>query len=175
MSAVSAAPGHSSTEEQHSLTTFGNPFDEEEADSSYALVSSLLSKVKSTFTSTTTQQVPVSAIPSTPLLPSTSNSATEPANLPPSKPVHPRIQNVRDRPTSALAAARRPTPPLVSMTPAVSELPSYLYESDSPKLKSGDLTNLSILERLVASRAPVIILCLDHLGQQLRIVFAVLA
>lgn len=158
MSAVSAAPGRLPTEEQHSLTTFGNPFDEEEADnSSYALVSSLLSKVKSTFTSANTQQVPVNAVPSsstTPLAPSASNNAPEPTKLPPSKPVHPRVQNVRERPSSALAAARRPAPPLVSTTPAVSELPSYLYESDSPKSKSGDLMNLSVVDHEASTCIP---------------------
>jgi 1-phosphatidylinositol-3-phosphate 5-kinase len=158
MSAVPVPPGRAPAEEHYSLTTFGNPFDEEEADnSSYALVSSLLSKVKSTFTSASTHPAPAGAVPSsstTPLPPPTSNSAPEPTKLPPSKPVHPRVQNVRERPTAALAASRRPAPPLVSMTPAVSELPSYLYESDSPKSKSGDLVNLSMADHEASTSIP---------------------
>ena len=158
MSAVLAAPGRPPAEEQHHLTTFENPFDEEEADnSSYALVSSLLSKVKNTFTSASTQQAQVGAVPSipvAPLSPSVSNNAPEPAKLPPPKPVHPRVQNVRERPTAALAATRRPAPPLISMTPAISELPSYLYESDTPKSKSGELANLSIVDHEASTSIP---------------------
>ena len=98
-------------------------------NSSYALVSSLLSKVKGTVASAST------SIPVTPLSPSVSNNAREPTKLPPPKPVHPRVQNVRERPTAALAAIRCPAPPLISMTPAISELLLYLYESDTPNLK----------------------------------------
>jgi 1-phosphatidylinositol-3-phosphate 5-kinase len=158
MNAVSAASGRPPVEEQHSLTTFGNPFDEDEADnSSYALVSSLLSKVKNTFTSATNPQVPIGTVPSISAAtfpPSVSNNVPEPAKPPPSKPVHPRVQNVRERPTGALAANRRPAPPLISMTPATSELPSYLYESESPKSKSGDLTNLAVVDHEASTSIP---------------------
>lgn len=148
MNVVSAAPSVVPNDEPHSLTTFGNPFDEDEADnSSYALVSSLLSKVKSTFTSSATQQTPsvAAALGSAPLVSaSSSNHAPEPLKSPVLRPIHPRVQNVRDRPTTALAAARRPAPPLVSTTPAMPELPSYLYEPELPSSKSTDINALHI-------------------------------
>lgn len=155
---VSAAASSTLNEDQHSLTTFGNPFDEEEADnSSYALVSSLLSKVKSTFTSGGVQQPPSSAGPSNPSALITNppaNHVPEPLKSPLLKPIHPRVQNVRDRPTTALAAHRRPAPPLVSTTPAISELPSYLYESELPSSKSLDLNVFSPIENEASTSIP---------------------
>ena len=117
-------------------------------NSSYASVSSLLSKVKGTVASAST------SIPVTPLSPSVSNNAREPTKLPPPKPVHPRVQNVRERPTAALAAIRCPAPPLISMTPAISELLLYLYESDTPKSKSDELANLSIVNHEASTSIP---------------------
>ena len=72
-------------------------------------------------------------------------------NLPCLSLYNPRVQNVRERPTGALAVT---APPLISMTPAISELPSYLYESESPKSKSGDLTNLAVVDHEASTSIP---------------------
>ncbi|KAF8305006.1 hypothetical protein DL93DRAFT_2144921 [Clavulina sp. PMI_390] len=149
MTAVSAASGLMGSDDQHSLTTFGNPFDDDEADnSSYALVSSLLSKVKNTFTSSS-NPASFSTPGASNTAPSTSNSSSnvlpEPLKSPILKPVHPRVQNVRERPTAALAALRRPAPPLISMTPVTSESRSYMNEPELMSAKSVEFSPFSFL------------------------------
>ena len=124
-----------------SLTSF-NPFsDEDENESSYAIVTSLLSRVKNTFAPTlTTAPVPVP-----PNQPSTSgsregSSASEPqrraslqtqnSNIPP------RLGPERQIPIHRLSSSL-PAPPLVSVTPATSEAPSFNLDYDGPSSSRG--------------------------------------
>lgn len=118
-----------------SLTSF-NPFSEEDEhdQSSYALVSSLFSKVKSTFVAplasaatATTAQPPekASTIQGTSSVearrPSIqfSNSNTSNKSNP-------------DRPTPLNVIASNPAPPLVSLTPVTSETPTYVDMERTP-------------------------------------------
>lgn len=124
-----------------SLTSF-NPFSEEDENdqSSYALVTSLLSRVKNTFV---------------PTLATSSNPA--PSNQPPSggsregstsepqrrASLHTQNSNVSsrsapERPTPLhRLSSSRPAPPLVSLTPVTSETPSFNLEYDRPPSSRG--------------------------------------
>ena len=118
------------------LTSF-NPFSEEDEhdQSSYALVSSLFSKVKSTLSA------PRSAAPSSgPAHPSAA------PDKPPSDIRRPSLQFTNsnqssksgaDRNTPFNIIASNPAPPLVSLTPAAPETPSYTGELDRPPSRGG--------------------------------------
>ncbi|KAI0673591.1 hypothetical protein C8Q78DRAFT_1017884 [Trametes maxima] len=115
-----------------SLTSF-NPFSEEDEhdQSSYALVSSLFSKVKNTLAA------PLSAAgPSaTPAHPSTFAGSTPSEQRRPSLQYSSSNQSNKsgpDRPTPFTINTSNPAPPLVSLTPVVSETPSYAGEYDRP-------------------------------------------
>lgn len=128
-----------------SLTSFGNPFEEDENDNtSYAIVSSLLSKVKSTFSAQS--GAPSSSSTTAQNQPKSSNAQAEQARAPMPKPALTRVQSARERPSS-LAAVRRPAPPLVSMTPVVSEIPSYIPDTDIPSSRSADLSLFSPIDQ----------------------------
>ncbi|KAI0334482.1 hypothetical protein GY45DRAFT_1431675 [Cubamyces sp. BRFM 1775] len=116
-----------------SLTSF-NPFSEEDEhdQSSYALVSSLFSKVKNTLSA------PLSSAGSsaTPAHPSTSAGNAAPEQRRPSLQYSGSNQSNKsgpDRPTPFnIKTSSNPAPPLVSLTPVVSETPSYTGEYDRP-------------------------------------------
>lgn len=136
---MSSAHSVPSREDVTALTTFGNPFDEGEGDNtSYAIVSSLLSKVKSTFSAQSGSSSSNVAQHQS----KASINQTEQARVPSTKPALARAPYARERPGS-LAAVLRPAPPLVSMTPVISEIPSYIPDIDMPSSRSTDLTQFS--------------------------------
>ncbi|SJL06106.1 uncharacterized protein ARMOST_09442 [Armillaria ostoyae] len=114
-----------------SLTTF-NPFSEEDENdqSSYTLVTSLFSKVKNSFST------PLSAVTATPTHTGNINGAT--VNAEPRRPSY--TLNTQSSYSSRGSTNERlnplapnqsiPAPPLVSLTPAQSELPVYNTEYD---------------------------------------------
>ncbi|KAI0639865.1 hypothetical protein C8Q77DRAFT_1185647 [Trametes polyzona] len=119
-------------EDVTSLTSF-NPFSEEDEhdQSSYALVSSLFSKVKSTLSAPLSSAGPSAA----PAHPSTSSANAAPEQRRPSLQYSGSNQSNKsgpDRPTPFSIIASNPAPPLVSLTPVVSETPSYTGEYDRP-------------------------------------------
>lgn len=125
-----------------SLTSF-NPFSEEDEhdQSSYALVTSLFSKVKNTLSA------PLSAAgPSTaPAHPSTFSGNTAPEQRRPSLNYSGSNQSNKpgpDRPTPFSINVSNPAPPLVSLTPVVSETPSYTGEYDRPPSRGAAYTEI---------------------------------
>ena len=137
-------------EDVTSLTSF-NPFSEEDENdqSSYALMTSLFSKVKNTFTT------PSSAPP-----PSTAGAST--AGPPSSAPVERRRQTTStmqthssiesshtssERPPSLTVVSSNVAPPLVSLTPVVSEALSFNIDFDLP-LPRGAFISASVSDSL---------------------------
>jgi 1-phosphatidylinositol-3-phosphate 5-kinase len=111
-----AGPRRQPPANEFTLTTF-NPFpDEEELDQpSYTYVTSLFSKVRNTFASAPTSK--------------SQATVSQPADDPPPKPV--------ERKSTLPVVTKAPLPPLVSVTPAVSQAPSFQRELDSPVFKTG--------------------------------------
>ncbi|KAH9943988.1 uncharacterized protein BXZ73DRAFT_86972 [Epithele typhae] len=120
-----------------SLTSF-NPFSEEDEhdQSSYALVSSLFSKVKNTLSAPLSVAGP-SAVPVHP---------TTAPDKPPAELRRPSLQFANSNQSNKSAADRNtpfnivtsnPAPPLVSLTPVISETPSYAGEYDRPPSRGG--------------------------------------
>ena len=132
-----------------SLTSF-NPFSEEDENdqSSYALVTSLLSRVKNTF-------VPTLATTSNPIPPNqpSSGGSKEGSTSEPQRraSLHTQNSNVSsrsapERPTPLhKLSSSRPAPPLVSLTPVTSEAPSFNLEYERPPSSRG-LFSSSITE-----------------------------
>lgn len=119
-----------------SLTSF-NPFSEEDEhdQSSYALVSSLFSKVKSTLSAPLSSAGPAS----TPTFPSTAPERAAPEQRRPSLQYSNSNQSNKpgpERHTPFNIIASNPAPPLVSLTPVVSETPSYAGD-DRPPSRGG--------------------------------------
>ncbi|KAJ7597343.1 hypothetical protein C8J56DRAFT_316262 [Mycena floridula] len=123
-----------------SLTSF-NPFSEEDENdqSSYTLVTSIFSRMKNTLSAPLASASTISSTPS-------SNGISGPSDLRrPSYTVQTqsslssRGSNLIDRPNSLNSGSHsNPAPPLVSYTPAQSELPTYHLEYDrSPSRNSG--------------------------------------
>jgi|SRR6266702_1085223 len=121
-------------EDVASLTSF-NPFSEEDEhdQSSYALMTSLFSRVKNTFTT------PLSSVP----LVSTGTGAAVPSNTVPAerrRPLASVVQNhlnessrsSHERPPSMTVVSSHLAPPLVSLTPVVSEGLTFNSDIDSP-------------------------------------------
>ena len=123
------------------LTSF-NPFSEEDENdqSSYAIVTSLISRVKNTFA----PNLAPTSVPPQPNQPSAAtggeNSISEPTRRPS---LHPQNSNVSsrsgpERPTSLHRfSSSLPAPPLVSLTPVTSEVPSFNIEYDRPSSSKG--------------------------------------
>ncbi len=123
-------------EDVTSLTSF-NPFSEEDENdqSSYALMTSLFSKVKNTFTT------PLSSTPSSS---AAGASATGPPNSVPTERRRPPISAVQsnssnessrsssERPSSLTVVPSHVAPPLISLTPVVSEGLSFNIDFDLP-------------------------------------------
>ena len=123
------------------LTSF-NPFSEEDENdqSSYALVTSLLSRVKNTFAPTLATS-PNHAPPHQPTAGgSKESSISEPTRR---ASVHTQTSNVStrsgpERPTTLhKLSSSLPAPPLVSLTPVTSEAPSFNLEYDKPSSVRG--------------------------------------
>ncbi|KAI0001751.1 hypothetical protein BJV77DRAFT_1076272 [Russula vinacea] len=138
-------------EDVTSLTSF-NPFSEEDENdqSSYALMTSLFSKVKNTFTT------PSSSAPPT----STAGAST--AGPPNSAPIERRRQTSStvqthsslesshtssERPPSLTVVSSNVAPPLVSLTPVVSEALSFNIDFDLP-LPRGAFLSASVSDSL---------------------------
>ena len=123
------------------LTSF-NPFSEEDENdqSSYALVTSLLSRVKNTFAPT----LATSSGPVPPNQPSAGNSKEGSTSEPPRRSslhtqnfnIPPRPGPERHTPLHRLSSSL-PAPPLVSLTPVTSEAPSFTLEYDRPSSSKG--------------------------------------
>ncbi|EJD52194.1 hypothetical protein AURDEDRAFT_181710 [Auricularia subglabra TFB-10046 SS5] len=151
---ASASSPHVLEHDAATLTTF-NPFsDEDEREqSSYALVTSLLTKVKHTLSAPLHASAPAPPQPAqtqTPLQQrgseSTVQTVSSASSKTPSEPVappRPRHRSSRDRPHALLkTAALKPTgiaPPLVSRTPAVPEPITYSSNAhaESSRMASG--------------------------------------
>ncbi|KAI0718883.1 hypothetical protein C8T65DRAFT_637242 [Cerioporus squamosus] len=119
-----------------SLTSF-NPFSEEDEhdQSSYALVSSLFSKVKSTLSAPLSSAGPSA----TPAYPSTAPDRAAPEQRRPSLQYSSSNQSNKSGPDKLAPfniVASNPAPPLVSLTPVVSETPSYAGD-DRPPSRGG--------------------------------------
>ena len=119
-----------------SLTSF-NPFSEEDEhdQSSYALVSSLFSKVKNTLSAPLSSAGPSA----TPAHPSTAPERTAPEQRRPSLHFSNSNQSSKsgsDRANPFSIIASNPAPQLVSLTPVVSETPSYAGD-DRPPSRGG--------------------------------------
>lgn len=114
-----------------SLTSF-NPFSEEDENdqSSYALVTSLFSKVKNSLAS-----IPLSSNPTSPPPSSITNPPSSEARRPSGTQSPPTRPLLTERPHSLTVVASHPAPPLVSLTPVISELPSFNpeYDRNSPQ------------------------------------------
>ena len=112
-----------------SLTSF-NPFSEEDEhdQSSYAIVTSLFEKVKNTLAAPLSSAA-ANNTSATVVNPPTAKDLTIPIN-PPSRPQP-------ERPNSLAIVPSNPAPPLVSLTPVVSEAPSYNTEYDRPPSRGG--------------------------------------
>ena len=121
------------------LTSF-NPFSEEDENdqSSYALVSSLFSKVKNSLSA------PLSAGPSVaPAHPSVAPDKTPSELRRPSLHLSNSNQSNKsgsDKPAPFNIVASHPAPPLVSLTPVVSETPSYAGDYDRPPSRGAAYT-----------------------------------
>ncbi|KAF8517300.1 hypothetical protein BU17DRAFT_50059 [Hysterangium stoloniferum] len=112
-----------------SLTSF-NPFSEEDEhdQSSYALVTSLFSKVKNTLTA------PLISSATNTITSPTVNSATAKESL---FPVNPSSRPQPERPGSLSILPSILAPPVVSITRVVSEASSYYNEHDRPPSRGG--------------------------------------
>ncbi|KAI0274930.1 hypothetical protein BC834DRAFT_921142 [Gloeopeniophorella convolvens] len=133
-----------------SLTSF-NPFSEEDENdqSSYAIMSTLFSKVRNTFSAPSFSAPP----PTSPRV-----SAVNPSNPAPPERRRPStsvIQNPASNDSSRSSTDRPPSfsvvpslaPPLVSLTPVVSEVPSFNIDFDLPGSR-GAFLNPSVSDTL---------------------------
>ena len=134
-----------------SLTSY-NPFSEEDENdqSSYTLVTSIFSRMKSTLSAPLS-----SAVGTTSSTQSSSNITSQPISVSDSRrPSYTTAgsnfstrSTASDRPNPLIAAPSHTAPPLVSLTPAHSEIPTYTAEyerqmlqkpSNSPSVDFGD-------------------------------------
>ena len=147
LSDTSSSASYRPQEDVASLTSF-NPFSEEDEhdQSSYALMTSLFSKVKNTFTT------PLSSAP--PLL-STGTGAVPSNTAPAERRATSIVQNhvsessrsSHERPSSMTVLPSNLAPPLVSLTPVVSEGLSFNIDVDLP-LSRGAFINSSASDGL---------------------------
>jgi len=124
-----ASHGRPTRQEDLTLTSF-NPFSEEDEHSSYALVSSLFSKVRNTFAAPLTSALaPAERKPPAAAVPSQSTAST---------PREPLPKEPRQRQSSFSAAGGRyAAPPVVSLTPVVYESPTFNISTESPSTRGG--------------------------------------
>jgi 1-phosphatidylinositol-3-phosphate 5-kinase len=135
-----------------SLTSF-NPFsDEDDNDqSSYAIMSSFLSKFKSTFAAPLTTAAHPALAPSVPPT-SPPAPASPPALRRPSNAIIQSSHSLEssrsssERPAPLSMSSSNVAPPLISLTPVVSEVPSFNVEGDSRPPSRGPLITPSASE-----------------------------
>ncbi|KAG5718705.1 1-phosphatidylinositol-3-phosphate 5-kinase FAB1 [Termitomyces sp. T112] len=127
-----------------SLTSF-NPFSEEDEhdQSSYTLVTSLLSRMKNTLAAPLSSSTAPPA-PANPIVPPNQNIIQGvPEQRRPSYTAQTQSSNFTNRPSGAdrpyplATAPAQVAPPLVSLTPAQSELPTYSVEFDRSPSRGG--------------------------------------
>lgn len=131
VSTPGASRGRPTRQEDLTLTSF-NPFSEEDEHSSYALVSSLFSKVRNTFAAPLTsaltpaeRKAPAAAVHSQ------SAASTSRESLP-------RVPELRQRRSSfGTLGGRCTAPPVVSLTPVVSESPTFNINTETSSTKGG--------------------------------------
>ncbi|KAH7930487.1 hypothetical protein BV22DRAFT_65990 [Leucogyrophana mollusca] len=124
-----------------SLTSF-NPFSEEDENdqSSYALVSSLFSRMKNSFA------VPLSSAGSAPPPNGTSSANGSEQRRPSAAALNTTYSSfssrstAAERPSSLTVVPSNPAPPLVSLTPVVSEAPTFSPEYDRSPSRNGQYT-----------------------------------
>jgi len=124
-----------------SLTSF-NPFSEEDENdqSSYALVTSLFSRVKNTFVPTLATSSTPAPSNQPPAGGSKEGGTSEPQRRPSlhTQNSHISSRSGPERPTSFhKLSSSLPAPPLVSLTPVTSETPSFNPEYDRPSSSKG--------------------------------------
>lgn len=122
--AISHQRSFKTIDDVSSLTSF-NPFSEEDEhdQSSYAIVTSLFSKVKNTLAAPLTSAVNSSS----PIA-----QSNPPAAKDPTSPVNSSSRPQPERPNSLAIVPSNPAPPIVFLTPVVSEAPSYNSEYNRP-------------------------------------------
>ena len=137
-----------------SLTSF-NPFSEEDENdqSSYTLVTSIFSRMKNTLSAPLSSAVGVASSPQLPsnvIHPSIGASEARRPSYPTTAQLGSNFSSrtaVSERPNPLIAARPQTAPPLVSLTPAHSEIPTYTVEYDrsasqkvpySPAVDHGD-------------------------------------
>lgn len=137
-------------EDVMSLTSF-NPFSEEDENdqSSYALMSSIFSKVKNTFTTPLSSAPPPSTAGASALGPPNSapTERRRPANSVVQNNSNESSQSSSERPPSLTVVPSNAAPPLVSLTPVVSEGLSFNIDFDL-SLSRGALVNPSTSDSL---------------------------
>jgi 1-phosphatidylinositol-3-phosphate 5-kinase len=127
-----------------SLTSF-NPFSEEDENdqSSYTLVTSIFSRMKNTIAAPLSSAVAAASGSST----ATTTMNTQNAGAEPRKPPYNIPQptqssllsrNSTERPQSLVVNPSKPAQPLVSLTPVVSEAPSFHAEYERSPSRSGN-------------------------------------
>ena len=123
--------GRPTRQEDFTLTSF-NPFSEEDDHSSYALVSSLFSKVRNTFAVPLTSALaPAERKPPATAVQSQSAASTSRESLP-------KVPEPRERQSSFGArGGRYAAPPVVSLTPVVSELPTLNITTEGLSTRGG--------------------------------------
>lgn len=122
-----------------SLTSF-NPFSEEDENdqSSYTLVTSIFSRMKHTLTAPLSSAVAVASSTTNTTVNSTGNEPRRPPySIQHSQSTLSSRHSVAERPNTLSAVLSNPAPPLVSLTPVVSEAPSYSSETDKSPFRSG--------------------------------------
>lgn len=131
------------TDEVASLTSF-NPFSEEDENdqSSYALMSSLFSKVRSTLSGPISSAVAAASGSNSPAIIPPNGTTIErrrPSNggLAQNAPSHPSSRPTSDRRPTLNMIPSNPAPALLSLTPVVSETPSYSADYDRPPSRGG--------------------------------------
>lgn len=142
MSAPSSRSRSSTKLDDASCLTSFNPFSEEDENdqSSYTLVTSLFSRMKNSLAA------PLSAVASA-SSPANPNGTITEQRRPTAAAVHHNSQSslatrssIADRPSSLAVVPANPAPPLVSLTPVVSEAPSFSTEYDRTPSRAGHYT-----------------------------------
>ena len=143
LGSISGQSGHSSrsrsslklVDDVTSLTSF-NPFSEEDEhdQSSYALVSSLFSKVRNTLSAPLTTATTAATVPSAAKANTTQSPSVTETRRPSIQYSNSNTSNKSnpERPNPLNVVQANPAPPLVSLTPVTSEVPSYVDMERTP-------------------------------------------
>lgn len=133
------------TDDVTSLTSF-NPFSEEDENdqSSYTLVTSIFSRMKNTLSAPLSSAVAAASNSNQPTSPNANGTIGLAEQRRPSYTTQTQSSSFStkisgtDRPFSLSAAPAQAAPPLVSLTPAQSEVPTYSVEYEHSPSRSGN-------------------------------------